>query len=50
LAGSDCGKGEVAAHSIRWREVDLATQPKGHHFKVKIAQQLRATVAEFEME
>jgi hypothetical protein len=26
----------------RWREVDLATQPKGHHIKVKIAQQLGA--------
>jgi hypothetical protein len=49
LTGSDCGKGEVAAHSIRWREIDLATQPNGHHIKVKIAQQLRATVAEFEV-
>jgi hypothetical protein len=27
---------------MRWREVDLARQPKGHHIKVKIAQQLRA--------
>jgi hypothetical protein len=25
----------------RWREIDLATQQKGHHVKVKIAQQLR---------
>ncbi len=25
----------------RWREMDLATQPKGHHVKVKIALQLR---------
>jgi hypothetical protein len=25
----------------RWRETDLATQRKGHHVKVKIAQQLR---------
>jgi hypothetical protein len=25
----------------RWREIDLATQPKGHHAKVNIAQQLR---------
>jgi predicted transcriptional regulator len=26
----------------RWRDIDLATQPKGHRVKVKIAQQLRA--------
>jgi putative transposase len=31
-----------ALAKARWREVDLATQPKGHHIKVKIAQQLRA--------
>jgi len=27
---------------MRWREVDLATQPKGYHIKVKIPQQLHA--------
>jgi hypothetical protein len=26
---------------VRWREIDLATRPKGHPVKVKIAQQLR---------
>jgi hypothetical protein len=26
----------------RWSEVDLATRPKGHYVKVKIAQQLRS--------
>jgi hypothetical protein len=31
-----------ALAKARWREVDLATQPKGHHIKVKTAQQLRA--------
>jgi hypothetical protein len=31
-----------ALAKARWREVDLATQLKGHHIKVKIAQQLRA--------
>jgi hypothetical protein len=30
-----------ALAKARWREVDLASQPKGHHVKVKIAQQLR---------
>jgi hypothetical protein len=40
--GGDCGHAGTAAHSIRWREVDLARQPKGNHIKVKIAQQLRA--------
>jgi putative transposase len=30
-----------ALAKARWREVDLAAQPKGHHLKVKIAQQLR---------
>ena len=30
-----------ALAKARWREIDLATQPKGHHVKVKIAQQLR---------
>jgi hypothetical protein len=29
-----------ALAQARWREIDLATQPKGHHVKVKIAQQL----------
>lgn len=27
---------------VRWREIDLAMQPKGHRIKVKIAQRLRA--------
>ncbi len=31
-----------ALAKARWREIDLATQPKGHHVKVKIAQQLRS--------
>lgn len=30
-----------ALAKARWREIDLARQPKGHHMKVKIAQQLR---------
>ena len=30
-----------ALAKTRWREIDLATQPKGHHVKVKIARQLR---------
>jgi len=30
-----------ALAKARWREIDLATQPKGHEVKVKIAQQLR---------
>jgi len=30
-----------ALAKARWREIDLATQPKGHHVKVKIARQLR---------
>jgi hypothetical protein len=30
-----------ALAKARWREVDLASRPKGHHVKVKIAQQLR---------
>jgi hypothetical protein len=30
-----------ALAKVRWREIDLATQPKGHQVKVKIAQQLR---------
>ena len=30
-----------ALAKARWREIDLATRPKGHHLKVKIAQQLR---------
>jgi hypothetical protein len=30
-----------ALAKARWREIDLATQPKGHRVKVKIAQQLR---------
>jgi putative transposase len=30
-----------ALHSVRWREIDLALQPKGHPVKVRIAQQLR---------
>jgi putative transposase len=30
-----------ALAKARWREIDLATQPKGHRLKVKIAQQLR---------
>jgi len=30
-----------ALAKARWREVDLASRQKGHHVKVKIAQQLR---------
>jgi hypothetical protein len=30
-----------ALTNVRWREIDLATRPKGHPVKVKIAQQLR---------
>ena len=30
-----------ALAKARWREVDLASRPKGHRVKVKIAQQLR---------
>ena len=30
-----------ALAKARWREVDLASRPRGHHVKVKIAQQLR---------
>jgi hypothetical protein len=30
-----------ALTKVRWREIDLATRPKGHPVKVKIAQQLR---------
>ena len=30
-----------ALAKARWREIDLLTRPKGHHLKVKIAQQLR---------
>jgi hypothetical protein len=30
-----------ALAKARWREIDLARQPKGHHVKVKIARQLR---------
>ena len=30
-----------ALAKARWREIDLATQPKGHRLKVPIAQQLR---------
>jgi hypothetical protein len=30
-----------ALAKAHWREIDLATQPKGHHVKVKIARQLR---------
>jgi hypothetical protein len=30
-----------ALAKVRWREIDLATRPKGHPVKVKIAQQLR---------
>ena len=30
-----------ALTKARWRQIDLATQPKGHPVKVKIAQQLR---------
>jgi hypothetical protein len=32
---------EWALAKARWREIDLATQPKGHHVKVKTVQQLR---------
>jgi hypothetical protein len=35
---------EWALAKARWREIDLATQPKGHHVKVKIAQQLRSQI------
>jgi REP element-mobilizing transposase RayT len=31
-----------ALAEVRWRKIDLAMQPKGHHVKVRIAQQLRA--------
>jgi len=31
-----------ALAKARWRETDLATQPKGHHLKIKIAKQLRS--------
>jgi hypothetical protein len=31
-----------ALAKTRWSEVDLATRPKGHYVKVKIAQQLRS--------
>ena len=31
-----------ALAKARWREMELAREPKGHHVKVKIAQQLRA--------
>jgi REP element-mobilizing transposase RayT len=34
-----------ALTAIRWREIDLAMQPKGHRLKVKIAQQLRGQTA-----
>jgi REP-associated tyrosine transposase len=30
-----------ALAKAHWRDIDLATQPKGHHVKVKIARQLR---------
>jgi hypothetical protein len=30
-----------ALTNVRWREIDLASRPKGHPVKVKIAQQLR---------
>jgi hypothetical protein len=30
-----------ALAKARWREIDLPAQPKAHHVKVKIAQQLR---------
>ena len=30
-----------ALAKVRWREMDLAIQPKGHRVKIKIAQQLR---------
>jgi hypothetical protein len=32
----------AALAKLRWRDIDLATQPKGHLAKVTIAQQLRA--------
>jgi len=35
------GMHNKALSAARWREVDLASRPKGHHVKVKIAQQLR---------
>ncbi len=31
-----------ALTALRWREIELATQPKGHPAKVRLAQQLRA--------
>jgi hypothetical protein len=31
----------VALVKVSWREINLTAQPKGHHVKVKIAQQLR---------
>jgi len=30
-----------ALANAKWREADLAVQPKGHHLKVKIARELR---------
>jgi hypothetical protein len=38
LAERMVGEALAKAH---WREIELATQPKGHHVKVKIARQLR---------
>ncbi|HEY2712585.1 MAG TPA: hypothetical protein VGI60_08730 [Chthoniobacterales bacterium] len=32
--------GEALA-AVRWREIDLAAQPKGHPMKVEIARELR---------
>jgi hypothetical protein len=43
-ARMDLGEQESMRHGwkkARWSEVDLASRPKGHHVKVKIAQQLR---------
>jgi hypothetical protein len=30
-----------ALAKVRWHEIDLATQPKGHRIKVRIAQEVR---------
>lgn len=32
----------MALAKVRWREIDLAVQAKGHPLKVKIARQLRS--------
>ena len=45
-AETDAARAEAivrkALEAVRWREIDLALQPKGHSIKRKIAQQLRS--------